>query len=34
MYGEKRNVFRVMLGKSEVKRGKPRWVDNIKMVLK
>jgi hypothetical protein len=35
--GEKRNVYRLLLGKSEGKRplGRPRrrWVDNIKMDL-
>jgi hypothetical protein len=34
--GEKRNVYRLLLGKSEGKRalGRPRrrWVDNVKMV--
>jgi hypothetical protein len=35
--GEKRNAYRLLVGKSEGKRrlGRPRsrWVDNIKMVL-
>jgi hypothetical protein len=35
--GEKRNVYRLLVGKSEGKRplGRPRrrWVDNIKMDL-
>jgi hypothetical protein len=35
--GEKRNVFRILVGKPEGKRplGRPkrRWVDNIKMDL-
>jgi hypothetical protein len=36
--GEKRNVYRILVGKSEGKRpmGRPRrrWVDNIKMDLR
>jgi hypothetical protein len=36
--GEKRNVYRILLGKPEGKRplGRPRrgWVDNIKMDLR
>jgi hypothetical protein len=36
--GEKRNAYRILLGKREGKRllGKPRvrWVDNIKMHLR
>jgi hypothetical protein len=36
--GEKRNAFRILVGKPEGKRplGRPRrrWVDNIKMDLK
>jgi hypothetical protein len=36
-YGERRDVYRVLLGKSEGKRslGRPRrkWEDNIKMDL-
>jgi hypothetical protein len=35
--GEKRNVYRLLVGKREGKRplGRPRrmWIDNIKMVL-
>jgi hypothetical protein len=35
---EKRNAYRILVGKSEVKRplGRPnrRWVDNIKMDLR
>jgi hypothetical protein len=35
--GEKRNVYRLLVGKPEVKRplGRPRrrWIDNIKMDL-
>jgi hypothetical protein len=35
--GEKRNVYRLLVGKAEGKRplGKPRcmWIDNIKMDL-
>jgi hypothetical protein len=35
--GEKKNVFRLLVGKPEVKRplGRPRhrWIDNIKMGL-
>jgi hypothetical protein len=35
--GEKRNAYRLLVGKPEVKRplGRPRrrWVDNIRMVL-
>jgi hypothetical protein len=35
--GEKRNVYRLLVGKSELKRplGRPRrrWIDNIKMDL-
>jgi hypothetical protein len=35
--GEKRNVYRLLVGKAEVKRplGRPRrkWIDNIKMDL-
>jgi hypothetical protein len=35
--GEKRNAYRLLVGKSEGRRplGRPRstWVDNIKMVL-
>jgi hypothetical protein len=38
MNGEKRNVYRILVGKQEGKRplGKPRhkWVNNIKMDLK
>jgi hypothetical protein len=37
-YGERRSVYRVLVGKPEVKRplGRPRrrWEDNIKMNLK
>jgi hypothetical protein len=37
MNGEKRNAYRILVGKPEGKRplGKPRcrWVDNIKMDL-
>jgi hypothetical protein len=37
MNGEKRNAYRLLVGKSEGKRplGKPRrrWVDNIRMDL-
>jgi hypothetical protein len=36
--GEKRNAYRILVGKTEGKRrlGRPRrrWVDNIKMVLR
>jgi hypothetical protein len=36
--GEKRNGYRIMMGKSEVKRPleKPRcrWVDNVKMYIR
>jgi hypothetical protein len=36
--GEKRNAYRILVGKPEVKRllGRPsrRWVDNIKMDLR
>jgi hypothetical protein len=36
--GEKRNAYRILLGKLEGKRplGRPRrrWVDNIKMALR
>jgi hypothetical protein len=36
--GEKRNVYRILVGKLEAKRplGRPRrrWVDNIKMDLR
>jgi hypothetical protein len=36
--GEKRNAYRILVGKPEGKRplGRPRrrWVDNIKMVLR
>jgi hypothetical protein len=36
--GEKRNAYRIMLGKPEGKKplGRPRcrWVDNIKMALR
>jgi hypothetical protein len=36
--GEKRNAYRILVGKSEEKRplGRPRrrWVDNIKMNLR
>jgi hypothetical protein len=36
--GETRNVYRILVGKSEGKRplGRPRrrWVDNIKMVVR
>ena len=36
-YGERRSVYRVLVGKPEVKRrlGRPRhrWKDNIKMYL-
>jgi hypothetical protein len=35
--GEKRNVYRLLVGKPEIKRplGRPRcrWIDNIKMDL-
>jgi len=34
MYGEKRNICRVMSGMSEGKRRKRRWEDNIKVVHK
>jgi hypothetical protein len=38
MNGEKRNAYRILLGKPEGKRplGRPRrrWVDNIKMDLR
>jgi hypothetical protein len=38
MNGEKRNAYRIMVGKPEGKRplGKPRrrWVDNIKIDLR
>jgi hypothetical protein len=37
-YGEKRNAYRILVGKQEGKRplGRPRhrWVDNIKMYLR
>jgi hypothetical protein len=37
-YGEKRNAYRILVGKPEGKRplGRPRrrWVDNIKMDLR
>jgi hypothetical protein len=34
--GEKRNAYRIFVGKSEGKRplGRPRWKDNIKMDLR
>jgi hypothetical protein len=32
--GEKRNAYRVLLGKPEGKRSRRRWVDNIKMDLR
>jgi hypothetical protein len=35
--GEKRNVYRLLVGKREgkrpLKRPRPRWIDNIKMEL-
>jgi hypothetical protein len=35
--GEKRNVYRLLVGKTEGKRSlgrlRRRWIDNIKMVL-
>jgi hypothetical protein len=37
MDGEKRDAYRLLVGKSEGKRplgrSKPRWVDNIRMDL-
>ena len=32
-YGESRGIYRVLVGKPEMKRplGRPRWEDNIKM---
>jgi hypothetical protein len=32
--GEKRNAYRILVGKSEGKRPRRRWVDNIKMYLR
>jgi hypothetical protein len=32
--GEKRNTYRILMGKAEGKRPLGRWVDNIKMDLK
>jgi hypothetical protein len=36
--GEKRNVYRILVGKPEGKRplerSRPRWVDNVKMDLR
>jgi hypothetical protein len=32
--GEKRNACRILVGKSEGKRPRRRWVDNIKMDLR
>jgi hypothetical protein len=34
--GEKRNAYRILVGKPESKRplGRRRWVDNIKMYLR
>jgi hypothetical protein len=29
--GEKRNVYRLLVGKPEGKRPRRRWIDNIKM---
>jgi hypothetical protein len=31
--GERRSVFRILVGKSEGKRTRRRWEDNIKMDL-
>jgi hypothetical protein len=31
--GEKRNVYRLLVGKPEGKRPRRRWIDNIKMDL-
>jgi hypothetical protein len=31
--GEKRNTYRLLVGKPEGKRPRRRWVDNIKMDL-
>jgi hypothetical protein len=31
--GEKRNVFRLLVGKPEGMRPRHRWIDNIKMDL-
>jgi hypothetical protein len=32
--GEKRNAYRILVGKLEGKRPRHRWVDNIKMDLR
>jgi hypothetical protein len=32
--GEKRNAYRMLVGKPEGKRPRRRWVDNIKMNLR
>jgi hypothetical protein len=32
--GEKRNTYRILMGKPEGKRPLGRWVDNIKMDLR
>jgi hypothetical protein len=33
MNGEKRNAYRLLVGKIPLGRSKRRWVDNIKMDL-
>jgi hypothetical protein len=32
--GEKKNVYRILLGKPEGKRPRCRWMDNIKLDLR
>jgi hypothetical protein len=33
-YGEKRNAYRILMGKSTLRKPRRRWLDNVKIGLR